>query len=612
MYLDQNPGWQYLDSNFLKKVSLQKITIRLRCLEWESLTGAITKVPSDLERVIAGGFLPSTRYNRSALLDLWRGFRIPVIILAVLACLPCRIAAAQAVAGALSVMIVPFENQSSAPGLEWIGEAFPDVLSQRLTSPQLYVISREDRDYAFDHSGIPQTVLPSRATIYHIAEQMDADYVVMGSYTFDGKVFTATAQLLDMKKLHLHPPVDSSGPLTNLIDLQTSLSWQLLQQMPVHVNMTRDQFLKAFPPIRLDAFENYIRGTMATGYQQRVHYFHDALKLNPNYTAAMLQLGKTYFDNREYESAAIWFARVPKTDPVAGEANFLLGMSEFYRGNFDKAFAAFNYLSTRVPLTELYNNMGVVDARRGRRSSAVEYFAKAVNADPNDPDYRFNLAVALFKNGDSPGAGRQLREELQQRPNDGEARALLDLISRGVTPPPAAATGAPAGNALLSSSQPRIPLERIKRNYDEASYRQLQMEINNLAEARLASMDGSKHGAYHVQRGKELLAQNMPEQAETEFRAAISAAPNNEAAHAQLAALLEKKGDVAAARAEAQTSLRLKPNADVYLVLARLDLKQNQLPSAASDVDRALALEPTNASALALKRDIASRQTGSK
>jgi len=40
----------------------------------------------------------------------------------------------------------------------------------------------------------------------------------------------------------------------------------------------------------------------------------------------------------------------------------------------------------------------------------VEYFSKAVNADPNDSDYCFNLAVALFKNGDSAAAGRQLKE----------------------------------------------------------------------------------------------------------------------------------------------------------------------------------------------------------
>ena len=60
--------------------------------------------------------------------------------------------------------------------------------------------------------------------------------------------------------------------------------------------MTREQFMASFPPIRLDAFENYIRGILATSYQQKIHYFHDAVKLNPNYTLAMLQLGKTYYD----------------------------------------------------------------------------------------------------------------------------------------------------------------------------------------------------------------------------------------------------------------------------------------------------------------------------
>jgi Tfp pilus assembly protein PilF len=286
-------------------------------------------------------------------------------------------------------------------------------------------------------------------------------------------------------------------------------------------------------------------------------------------------------------------------------------MSEFYRGNFDKAFAAFSYLSTRLPLTEVYNNLGVMEARRGRRASAVEYFSKASNADPNDGDYRFNLAVALFKNGDSAGAARQLRDELQQRSTDGEAKSLLDMINRGVLPPPPSLpNAAPPGNALLAANQAHIPMERIKRNYDETSYRQLEMEINNFDEARLAKTDGRTRGAYYLGRGKELLAQNRADQAEGQFRSAIGADYGNAAAHAQLAMLLEKKGEVTGARAEAQTSVRLKPNVDGLLVLARLDLKQNQMPSAASEVDRALALEPANPAAVALKHDIAAQQKG--
>ncbi len=522
-------------------------------------------------------------------------------------------AAAQSVPGTRTVMVMPFENQSSAAGLEWIAEAFPEVISERMASPHLHAVSREDRVYAFDRTGIPETVRPSRATIYGIAEQMDVDYVVLGSYKFDGTRFSATAQLLDMKKLHLHPAVLSSGPLANLIDIQTVLAWELLEQMPLPPPTTREEFLKASAPIRIDAFENYIRGVTATDHQQKVRYFRTAVKLNPNYTRAIVELGKTYYNNHEYEQAALWFSRVPKDDAAAGESEFLLGMSEYYRGSFDKAFSAFNSLSTRLPLTELYNNMGVADARRGRRSAAVEYFSKAVNADPSDADYRFNLAVALFKNGDSAGAARQLREELQQRPTDGEAKTLLDMINRGVTPPPANSTAAASGgNALLPANQPRIPLERIKRNYSEASYRQLEMEIHNLTEARLAKTDPHTHSAYHVERGRELLAQNQPEQAESQFRDAINADSSNAAAHAQLALLLEKKGDMANALSEAQTSVRLQPNVDALLVIARLDLKKNLFQSAASEVDRALALEPANAAALALKSEIAAQQTVSK
>ena len=145
--------------------------------------------------------------------------------------------------GTHTLLVMPFENHSKAPGLEWISEAFPEVLSQRMASQQMYVISREDRTYAFDHAGIPGAARPSRATTYSVAEQMDADYVVFGDYDFDGKTFTAKAQLLDMKKLRLAPTVQSSGPLTSLIDTQTDLAWQLLNQLPTPPAMTRQQFL---------------------------------------------------------------------------------------------------------------------------------------------------------------------------------------------------------------------------------------------------------------------------------------------------------------------------------------------------------------------------------
>jgi len=142
-----------------------------------------------------------------------------------------------------TALVMPFENASGAPGLEWIAEAFPAVLSQRLNSPAIFVLSREDRLRAYDRAGIPAQVHPSRATIYRIAEQMDVDYVILGRYNFDGRTFTTQAQVLDMRSPKLLPEVAESGPLPDLINLQTALSWDVLHSVRPGLATSKQAFV---------------------------------------------------------------------------------------------------------------------------------------------------------------------------------------------------------------------------------------------------------------------------------------------------------------------------------------------------------------------------------
>ena len=406
---------------------------------------------------------------------------------------------------AQTIVVMPFENESRAPGLEWISEAFPEVLGQRMATSSLYVIGRDDRLYAFDRVGIPASVKPSRPTLYRIADEMDADYAVLGSFTYDGEKFTASAQLLEVKNLRLLPQVSESGSLLNLLDMQNTLAWDLLRQLRMEELVSRNSFLAGLPDIRLDAFENYVRGITAGTRQEKIRRFREAVRLNPAYTLATFQLGKTYFAARDYENAASWLARVPRNDPVADEASFYEGLSQYYLGQFDKAEAAFSFLVSRLPLTEVYNNLGVMAARRGKRS-ALDSFQKAVQEDPNDSDYRFNLAVALYRSGDLQGASRQLREALSLKPNDSEAKALLEAAQN------------PATAGARTTDAPKTPLERIKHNYDEASFRQLAIEIQNAAEIRMEHADPATHARFHLERGRQLLSEGFAAEAEKQFR----------------------------------------------------------------------------------------------
>jgi Flp pilus assembly protein TadD len=151
-----------------------------------------------------------------------------------------------------------------------------------------------------------------------------------------------------------------------------------------------------------------------------------------------------------------------------------------------------------------------------------------------------------------------------------------------------------------------IPLERIKTKYNESAFRQLSRQLQNVAEAKLATTDPKAHARFHINRGNALAGQGFTADAERDFREAAGLDPNNAEAHLGLAKCLESS-DAGRARAEAESASRLQPSAESLLVLARLDLRDNNLEQAAREVDRALQLEPGNAAAQALKRTVAAK-----
>ena len=487
---------------------------------------------------------------------------------------------------------MPCDNASGAPGIEWIAESFPEFLSQRLASLTLYVLTREDRLRAYDRAGIPTSVHPSRATLYRLVEQTDIDSVVLGRYTFDGRAFTAIAQVLDMRSRELLPESRESGQLVDLINIETSLALDLLHSMRPNLSVSRQEIESSAPPIRLDAFENYVRGILDSTAADKAHHFQETVRLNSAYNQAWFQLGKAWFDQRQYDQAIGAFAQVSLTDPAAREANFYLGLAAYYLGDFSRAASAFTFVAARMPLAEVDNNLGVAIAPRGDLTAAALRFRKARQQDPSDADSHFNLAAALYHSGDQAGAIRELPAWLTLRPGDAEAKSVLAAVN-------AAREGSP-----LKRSQ--VFLERIKSNYDENSFRQFFLGIQSAAEEHLAKTDPVSHAQFHVSRGQELLAQGFVAEAEKQFREASTLDPQNAEAHSGLAHTPEADNDLDGARAEAEAALAIGIFIDPRFVLARLDLRDNRTDAAAQTVDRAH-LDPANASALNLKRAVAAK-----
>lgn len=504
--------------------------------------------------------------------------------------------------GGRLVLVLPFDNRSGQSNLNWIGDSFPFTLDQRLTSAGFLTISRDDRVYALEHLGLPDDFRPSRATTIRIAQTLDADYVIVGSFTVVNPGTSASriqvqAQVLEVNQLRMSEPLTDSAELPRLFDVENAIAWKVAQRMDPHFSVAEQTFLAAAGGVRLSSFEDYIRGTSAPTSDERLKRLEAAVTETPDYTAALLALGKEQYAALQYEAAAATLAKVPSTDRVALEAGYYGGLARFNIAKYAEAEAAFAFVASRLPLPEVVNDQGVAESRQGK--DAVPLFLEVIAADPNDADYHFNLAVALLGRNDIAGATHEVQAALQLHSDDPEATELLTRLQ--------ATHGLTANLKSIMSADGFAPTTRIRRTWSEASFRQAAFQLDQIRAIQMATLPPAEQAVQYSQLGAGYLAQGLIPEAEQEFHTALAADPKNATAHAGLAEVRERSGSAEGARDEAQTSLQLAPNVAAYLVLARIELQANQLSASASDVSSALRLEPKNAAALGMKTALEAR-----
>jgi tetratricopeptide (TPR) repeat protein len=494
------------------------------------------------------------------------------------------------------LLILPFDNRTNQPSLEWIREAAAEILSSRFTSAGFAPMRRADRVYALDHLGLPEGFQPSRASALKLAQTLDADSIIVGSYSTEGDSLEVEARVIDVPHLRISEAVSKRGPIRDLVAIFDSLSWKLTRVLDPDFSGSEETFVAAGRGVRLDAFEQYIRGITEPDQDERLRHLKQAVALNPAFGPAWMALGREDYAGQQYEDAADAFAKVGRNDPDALEAGFYRGLSLLFSGKYPQAEAAFQAVAAVLPLAEVLNNEGIAVSRQGKDGSAQ--FTAAETADPNQADYHFNLAVTLERKGQTAAALAELAQSLKLRPNDSEAQEL----DKDWRQPAAVRAGVDqdAGAAAMPD-----PLERIARTFDAVAFRQAAVMMDQIESARLAELTPHERAVNLAVQAKDYLDRGLLLEAERLYQSAVATDGSVADAHAGLADVRERSGDAASARKEAQTALELKPSAEAYLVLGRLDLADNHLDDAGKEAGEALKLDPASRSAQDLSRQVA-------
>jgi tetratricopeptide (TPR) repeat protein len=370
-----------------------------------------------------------------------------------------------------TVVVLRFFNHANSASLDWLGESIAESVQDSLSSEGLLVLGREARTEAYRRLSLRPGAELTHASILKIGDALDAGRVVYGYYELlpaDGGgaskgSLRITARVLYLKETRQGPAYSELGALEDLAELEARLGWQTLRQLDPRSAASEEDFLRVRPPVRIDAVENYIRGLLSEDPEQRQHLFIQATRLDAHFSPPCFQLGKSYWEKKEYKVAAGWLGRVSPFDRRYLEAQFLLGLCRYYFEDYAGAANSFKLVAQAMPLNEVFNDLGAAEANLNDYPAAIGSFQKALEGDSADPDYHFNLGYTEWRDGQYAAATDSFRAVLDRAPGDEEAKLLLARSQQS--------EGARPGEPRLEDQV------RVKTNYDEEAYRQLQAEL---------------------------------------------------------------------------------------------------------------------------------------
>jgi tetratricopeptide (TPR) repeat protein len=513
-------------------------------------------------------------------------------------------------------LVFPFENAGTSPRFEWLGEGLEELAIQRLSAAGEQVYSHAGRQMEMERYGLPHNSKVSRATMLHIAEDMDADFVVLGRFRADGTSLTVESRLLRVNPAAMQPSIEEQGPLEALMDLQTRLMWRMLNAADKSYPLSLAEFTKRQRPLRLDAFEHYIRGLLANEDEVKLRELHEAARLEPDWPDPDFALGEVYYARRDYSSALAWYFKVPKTHDRYAEALFASAVCRLFSSQPDRAEETLTQLQEALrsnlvagaDLPEILNNLAIAMARQGKMAAAENALRRASELDPDEDDYAFNLGLFALKSGDAAAAAADFREAAEREPDNGEDRAMLIYaLEKAGKKPEADQAREEAKEAFGPNGLPAVSVDaknefvtRMNRIKTELDVTELRAEIESPEPPTDASTGGSAPNdtpAAHVRRGRQELVVGHADAAEKEFRVALAAEPGNAAAHRGLAEIERRQGKFEDAVKDLQASLETRDSAVVRTMLAKIYLEQKKPELAREEVERALKLAPNYAEA---------------
>lgn len=517
-------------------------------------------------------------------------------------------AAAQAGVATSTALVMPLRPVGDDPRALWLGEGVALLVADGLTAVGRPAVPRADRVAAFEDLDLPSDRELSRATLLRAAQVMGVRDLVTGTVEVQGETLTVTARVVQVEAGRGTPEIRERGPLRDVVAIATRVAAAIAGVPAGAPPVTSDT------PPSLEVFESFVKGLVAETPATQLRFLEQAVKAAPAYARAQLAIWEVCSQEEQHTRALEAVQTVPPSSRFSRRARFAAGVSLIALQRWDDGFAAYKALLDETPTAAVYNNLGVIQARRGRVTTQTGkpawYFTKASEVAPESADYVFNLGYAYWLDKDTAAAIYWLREVVRRRPADGEAHFVL------------AAALVASGNAAEATRERELA-RQLSSRFDEWDRRPREDGVGGVPRGlerasdaetspvridpllvSTAQQDHQRLARFHFDRGTRLVEQQQDREAIAEFRKSLYLSPYDAQTHLALATVLMRAGRLRDAIESFKISLWSAESVEARLGLAEALLESGEATAAEVHAARALQLAPESAPARALLEKI--------
>jgi len=317
--------------------------------------------------------------------------------------------------------VVPFNNASGDPSLDWLGPNLAEILVTELgQSSQFQTVSTDRVRQILADLRIPVGAKLEPATVTRLAEFSNAETIISGQFLKLGEQIRIDATLQDLEEQRtVALKVEAAGE-SELLGAIATLAQSVQENLGLSRDAIEEMRARSLRPSSdsLQALRLYNEGlelSRVGDYLEARNRFEAAVDEDPGFALAYSNLGQTAAALGYREEAERFSRRAVELGQQlpAQERYLILAQQARVLNDHPKAIESYqNLLEVMPDDPDIHFSMAGLYEETGDLEQAREHITQVLNRDPNRLDALFTKGRIEIQLGDSDSALQNLNQAL--------------------------------------------------------------------------------------------------------------------------------------------------------------------------------------------------------